>query len=230
MADSKALPKVKRVDKRTSTLTWVVLGAFIVVLAVFIGLLLNGTIFSSQPKSDAERDYEVLLQGLKQKPNDPVLLMTVAEIEYELGRKGDAWAHADKALKKGAGTAGLQLRYAALKIKDDKIDDALKAVQREIVIDEKSAEALFLLSQLLAEKKDYDGAIKAMDKALVMQPQAADMRIVYGEILEKADKKKRAIAQYKEALKYLPNSPQAVEGLKRLGAEVPTSTPSPHAP
>lgn len=230
MADSKTLPKVKRVDKRTSTVTWIVLGAFIVLLVVFIALLLNGTIFSSQPQSDAERDYEVLLGLLKQKPNDPVLLITVAEVEYDLGRKGDAWAHADKALQKGAKMPGLQLRYAQLKIRDEDYDDALKAIQKEIALDENSAEPLFLLAQLLAEQGEYDGAIKAMDKALVKEPQAADMRIVYAGILEKADKKKRAIAQYKEALKFLPNSPKAVEGLKRLGAEVPTSTPSPHSP
>jgi predicted TPR repeat methyltransferase len=50
------------------------------------------------------------------------------------------------------------------------------------------------------------------------------MLIVYGDILEKSGKKKQAIAQYKQALRFLPNDPKAAAALKRLGAKVPSST------
>jgi predicted Zn-dependent protease len=102
-------------------------------------------------------------------------------------------------------------------------------VERELAVtNNKSAEAFFLLGQIQAEQKKYDEAIKSMDKGLDLAPQAADMRVVYGEILEKAGKDKRAIAQFTEALRFLPGDEGAIAGLKRLGAPVPAPTGSPH--
>ncbi|PKQ17162.1 MAG: hypothetical protein CVT67_01605 [Actinobacteria bacterium HGW-Actinobacteria-7] len=229
MADASSLPKVKRANRRTTVLTWAFLGTFIVVLAVIIGLLLTGTLFNTEPKTDTERDYQLLLDGLKRNPKNAALLMTLAETEWDLGRKGDARSHAEKAIANGAKESGIQLRYAQLMIKDNKLDIATKAVERELVVTEyKAAEPYFLLAQIQAEQKKYDEAIKTMDKGLKIIPTAADMRVTYGEILEKADKKKRAIAQYTEALKYLPGNEDAIAGLKRLGAPIPAPAESPH--
>lgn len=229
MADSSSLPKVKRANRRTTVITWAFLGTFIVLLAVIVGLLLTGNLFSTEPKTSAERDYELLLDGLKRNPKNPAVLMTLAETEYDLGRKGDAREHAEKAIEYAKNEPGIQLRYASLMIRDGKEDVAVKAVERELAVtNNKSAEAFFLLGQIQSEQKKYDEAVKSMDKGLDLAPQAADMRIVYGEILEKAGKDKRAIAQFTEALRFLPNDEDAVAGLKRLGAPIPAPGESPH--
>ncbi len=229
MADTSSLPKVKRANRRTSVLTWAFLGTFIVVLAVVVGLLLTGNLFSPEPKTDAQRDYELLIDGLKKNPKNAALLMTLAETEWELGRKGDARDHAEKAIKNGGTESGIQLRYAQIMIQDNKLDAATKAVERELLVTEgNSPEPYFLLAQIQADQEKYDEAIKTMSKGLDIAPTAADMRIVYGEILEKAGKEKRAIAQFTEALKYLPGEEGAIAGLKRLGAPIPAAAESPH--
>ncbi len=229
MADASSLPKVKRTNRRTALLTWAFLGTFIVVLMVVIGMLLTGNLFNTEPQTDSQRDYQLLLDGLKRNPKNAAVLMTLAETEYDMGRKRDARDHAGQAIKYGPTEPGIQLRYAGLMVRDKKLDVATKAVEAEIKsTGGKSAEAFFLLAQIQADQENYDEAIKTMKSGLDIAPTAADMRVTYGEILEKAGKEKRAIAQYTEALRFLPGDEGAIAGLKRLGAPVPSPAESPH--
>lgn len=223
------LPKVRRTDGRMPTYMLVILGGVIVALVAVIGLMLTGNLFSQEPKSDAERDYEILLDALKKNPTNPAVLMTLAEAEFDLGRTSDSFEHAEKASKLATEAAGINLRYAQLLIRDDRVSDAAKVVEKEIAISgDENPEAHFLQGQIFADLKKYPEAIKSMKKGLALAPQAADMRIVYGDILVKAGKKKEAIKEYQEALRFLPNEENAVKALKALGAEVPTQTESPH--
>lgn len=219
------LPKVQRRDGKNPVAMWILLG-MIVLLVVVIGVLLtSGPLFDQGPQSDLERDYQLLLDALKTNPKDPAILMTLAEVEYELGKKADAFEHAEKAMANAKGRSGFALRYAQLLVREERLEDAKKQLLAEIKLSGKnSAEPYFLMAQIERDQKKYDKAIEHMQQGLKLAPQAADMVIVYGEILEKAGKKKQAIEAFKTALRYLPNDEAAIAGLKRLGSEVPTST------
>lgn len=228
---SDKLPKAKRVGARNTRLAVVLAGLIVVLVGVVVYLILGSPIFTSEPTTDAERDYQLLLEGLKKDPKNPAVLMTIAETEYLMGRKGQAMDHAEQAMKYGKDQKGLQIRYAQLLVQEKEYDKALKALKVEVELTDKaSAEPYFLIAQVYAEKKDYKSALKNMKIGLGIAPQAADMRAVYADILVRSGKKKEGIEEYKEALKFLPNDPGIVAALKKLGVEVKetTSTVNPH--
>jgi tetratricopeptide (TPR) repeat protein len=199
----------------------------IVLLAVVVGLLItSGSLFSDQPRSDLERDYQLLIEGLKQNPDNSAVLMTLAEVEYDLGKKTEAMGHAEKAVEVDPNSPGIQRRYAQLLIREERIDEArivLEALLKDSDVTN-DAEVYFILAQIEREAGNLDTAIEHIDRAVRLQPVNGDMRIVYGGILEKAEKNDEAIEQYQEALRYLPNNEEAMAGLRRLGVEVEETT------
>lgn len=227
-----SLPKARRVGGVNTQVIIVLAVAVAALVGLLVWMLLGGSLFNGEPASDLERDYQLLLKGLAANPKDPSTLMTLAEVEYDLGKKADAFDHAEKSLDNSAEQPYFHLRYATLLVRDDRLDDATKALQREIEITGTTkAEPYFLLAQIQAEKKLYDEAIKTMQQGLTIDVTAADMGIVYGQILEQAGRKDDAVDAYQKALKFLPGDEEAIAGLKRLGVEYeePTSTVDPHS-
>lgn len=225
------LPRVHRASGRPRTMVYALVGVAVLLLAVVGVLLFNGGLFSDQPASSAERDYLLLLDGLKKNPEDPAVLMTLAEAEFELDKTADAFKHAELAVKFAEEQAGFRLRYAVLLVRDGQIEKAQGLVEEEIALkDPNDAEAYFLLAQIHRELGDLEAAKDAASKGLALEPTAADMRILYGDILVELGKKELATEQYRQALRFLPGDQRAIDGLKALGVEPPasTETTSPH--
>lgn len=194
-------------------------------------LVFSGNLFTNEPKTDAERDYQLLVEGLEKDPKNPTILISLAEAEYELGKEQEAFEHAKASITFAKKMPGYRMRYATLLVRSEKLKDARAQVEAEIALKTKGdAEPFFLIAQIDREEKKYDDAIQSMESALKIAPTAADMRVVYGDILAEAGKKKDAVNQYKFALRFLPGDPRAVAGLKKLGVEPPKSadTTSPH--
>lgn len=204
--------------------------ACIVVLAgALTYLVVAGSPFGGEAKSDLERDYELLEKGVAENPEDPAVIMSLAEVEYDMGRKHEALEHAALALKYSDEAAGYNMRYATMLVRSDRMEEALKALDEEIEIaGEADAEPYFLRGQIKAELKDYDAAIESMETGLRIEPNAADMRVVFGEIYEHAGKKDLAAEQFTTALDFLPGDKRATDGLDRLGVAYKPSTTSPH--
>ena len=101
---------------RISPVIYVLVGA-IAVLVVGIGLLLfSGDLFDSQPNSQPERDYQLLVDGLKEDPENTAVLMTLAETEMQLGREDEAQRACREGLGARADTPGIPLRYANIMV------------------------------------------------------------------------------------------------------------------
>lgn len=206
----------------------------VVAIALLAGalvfLLVSGPLFSDGPTTDIERDYQLLVKGLAENPKDPAVLMSLAEVEYELGRTEDALKHAELALKYAEDGPYYNLRFATLMVREGELDRAVKSLEKEIELAEGAdAEPYFLLAQVKSEQKEHDEAIELMQEGLGIEPNAADMRIVLGEIYERAGKTELAIGQFRAALKFLPDEQRAIDGLQRLGLSYEqTTTPDPH--
>lgn len=229
---SSRLPKVRRTRSRSPLLTYA-LGGVAILLLVALGVLLaTGDLFTGQPASDAERDYILLKHSVEKDPKNPALLMTLAEAEYELGRRGDSLAHAEDAIAAAGEAPAFRLRYAGLLLREGKEAEARKLVNEEIALETPGdAEPYFLLAQIDGQEKKYEAAFKNMEEGLRIAPTAADMRIVYAELLAADGKKAAAIEQYSEALRFLPGDERAIQGLTSLGAPVPSEdATSPHSP
>jgi tetratricopeptide (TPR) repeat protein len=200
-----------------------VLVAAIVALVAGIGVLLfSGDLFDPQPSSKAERDYLLLVEGLQENPENPVVLMALAETEMELGREDDAAGHALQAFELGEDVPGIPQRYAQIMLAMGDDEAALVGVQAELEIGalSSSPEPYFIWAQILRSREDLDGALEKMEQALAVEYMAADIRIVYADMLAEAGREDDAIDQYQEALRFLPGDDRAISGLEALGVSV----------
>lgn len=227
---SNTLPKARRVGERPNRLMYILVGVIIALIIAVAVLLTTNVLASLEPRTDAERDYQILLDALKENPESPEVLLTLAEAEFELGAEEQAFEHADKAIEFGKDTPGLRMRYASLLVRAGEEKQARKLVVDEIALGTVGdAEPYFLLAQIDRSLGDDESALENMEKGLTIAPTAADMRIVHAEILAANGKKDEAIAEFQQALRFLPGDERAQEGLKRLGVTPPsTETTSPH--
>lgn len=210
---------------------WVLVATAIVLVAAIGYLLFASDLFGDEPTSDLERDYQMLLAGLPDNPDNPALLMTLAEVEYELGKTAEALDRAEQAIALSEDQPGMHIRYAALLFRDGDLEAAREQAEAELSIEgaTANAEPHFVIAQIAWEQGDYDAAIASMDAGLAIDPIAADMMIVYGRILEDAGRTDDAIAQYREAFRFLPENADLVDTLQRLGVSVEASE-TPTAP
>ncbi len=228
---SKALPSAQRVGGETSPVIFALIGMVVILLSVIVFMLVSGSLFDDQPSSVAERDYQVLLDGLAKYPDDPTVLMTLAEAEFDLGKNDDAIEHASRAWEFGSEMVGIPRRYAQMMMLVGDFEAAREGVEQEIALDTAgdNAEPLFLMAQIKRAEGDIEGALEVMEQALEISYMAADMRIIYAEILEEAGRTDDAIAEYEQALRYLPGDERATGALERLGVTVEeTETVNPH--
>lgn len=223
---------IKVARNRGSQTLLISLSVVVALLAVGVAYLVFGSpLLSSAPKSAAERDYQLLTTALQSHPNDPAVLMTLAEKEYDLGKEDDALAHASKAAAVATATAGIPIRYAQLLLLENRLKEAEKFARAEIKLDTKgkSAGPHWILAQIQFEQGKKDDALASMAKGLAIDPMAADARILYGDMLVKTGDKAAAQDAYRTALTFLPGDARAIQGLKDLGVKYEaTSTAGPH--
>jgi len=76
---------------------------------------------------------------------------------------------------------------------------------------------LLLRAELLEKKNDYKGALVSYDEYLKNKPTAATVFVLRGQAKEKAGDPKGAEADYRAALVFIADDPEALAGLKRIG-------------
>lgn len=226
---SERLPRVVRTTARITPLTWVLVVVIAALLTALAVLIASGPL--AERSDDADRDYRLLTDGLKENPDDPAVLMTLAEAEFRMGKVTDALRHAKKAVAQAGDTPGYRLRYAGLLLQDHQEKVARPLVEDEIALGTPGdPEPYFLLAQIEWNLRDDAAALENMRKGLAIAPQAADMIILYADMLAESGDEDAAIAQYREALRFLPGDSRAEQGIRELGGVPPTSkdATSPH--
>lgn len=227
---AKSLPKVRRVGggARTLTVTLAVVAALLLGFIAYI--FLDGSLFDVAPKTDIERDYQLLADAAEKDPENPAVLMTLAETLYKMGEEEQAFSRADEAVEFGPDVAGLRLRYATMLAQSGELDRATAQLIAEIdIAGNANAEPYFLLAQIQVQQDLYEEAIASMEKGLAVTPEAADMRIIYATMLEDSGDTEGAIREYQDARRFLPDDETIVTALERLGVEVqPVDVEDPH--
>jgi tetratricopeptide (TPR) repeat protein len=226
------VPKVKRVGGSGRGVVYLLL-ALITLLLAAVAFMLFGGFFDDEPRTDLERDYQQLVSALEEYPDNPSILMALAEVEFMMGRKSDAFDHAEQAAQAATSTAGIPMSYARMLAEDGRYEDAIVWVDRELELleESKSADAKFLKARILWEMEQQDEALELIERALELAYTAGDVRIVYADWLAELGRDDEAIDQYYEALQYLPGDERAIAGLESLGETYvePTSTVDPHS-
>jgi tetratricopeptide (TPR) repeat protein len=222
------LPKVKKVGSPGRGPVYALIAVVALLLLVVVVLLFGGGLFDEEPTTDLERDYQQLTQALREDPENPALLMTLAEVEFLMGKQADALDRAGQAAEIATETAGIPMRYAQLLVQVERYDEALTWIDREIELldEQKSAEAKFVKAQVLWALGEQDEAIELLGRALEIGYMAADMRIIYANWLAEVGRTEEAIEQYREALRFLPGDERAIRGSRRSARPTMSRTPS----
>ena len=206
----------------------VILVVIVIALVGVIGYVLATSTLFRQPTA-LELAREELEASLAQNPDDPAILMTLAEVEYELGRQDEALEYAKRASELSGEIQEINLRYAILLIKEMRLDEAQSTLEAELAVNPVSSEAYFLLGQVMREREEYDEALTHFESALQFNPVDGDYRLLYAQTLALAGRTDEAIDWYQRALQVLPGDARAIQGLEDLGVTYEaTETVSPH--
>ncbi len=220
-------------------LTLATLAVVVVILASLATVVLYGLQLQSAPRTLQEKTLAVAETAVAEKPDDYNSWLALAYAQVEVGR----YTAAAETIEQGKAiedTAGFYIADAYLAESQGKTDEAIElyeaAKQRAITErDERNkelaavgvkletpntdlADAAIGKARLLASAGEHQAAITEYDVALGVQPQMADI------LVERADMKADlgdaigARADYENALMFVPDMPEAFEGLARLEA------------
>lgn len=249
VVEPKAIPQPVRkrrsvfADPVVRAMAFFAFGLVVLYLVTVISALLTGIIGSSEPRTQLERDVQLYERLTRQNPKDVSAWQQYAFTLIE----GERYSTAEEVLGRAqqsvseSSTMGFTTARAQLEFKRQSYDAAIKqcdVVQAKLTayyqaqrtkpgtpeylgapVNENYYTSLVIEAEARAAKKDIDGAIKTLDIILKDQPRAADVLSRRGDLKATAGDKKGAEADFREALKYLPDDPAALAGLKKIGVE-----------
>jgi tetratricopeptide (TPR) repeat protein len=223
-------------------MSFVAFGLVVLYLVTIVSAMLMGVLGSTEPKTMAERNVQYYGALARSTPKvsetwGKYISALIAAKQYAKAQQmiDLATKTADQASSQDILSQQAVLYYATgkydLAIKTaDQVRANLKAYYDKAKEKSNSDEAkgqqindnnwgvLIIKAEAQVKKKDINGAIATMDIYLKANPTAADMQIYRGNLRLDAGDKAGAESDFRAAMKYLPNDPQALEGLKKIGA------------
>jgi len=195
------------------------IAVLIVLILAFLGFLIRFIFFSKPvPQTVDERDFYYYKEMLKAHPKEMSYYSRFIEAALAVNRLEEA----EKAIKKGMKLKPKYpfLRYylAQIYYRQGKKSECEKYLLEEAKISSNPF-AYYDLARLAKEKGDRKKCIEYLKKALKENYYWADAHLFLAQVYEEEGNKKEAIKEYQEVLKFIPDDPNALEGLKRLGAK-----------
>lgn len=223
-----------------------VLVLVVLILTVLFYALFAGAINPPAPRTATEYAYNRAQAMIDQEPGNGLwwsdyIRLLVAEKRYGDAERAikDAREAVTEATIMHVNNAELQLLMAREQYQEviDRSTEFLKydaeyryqqdidAAQRGITLSPESRraqnkvtiETLGVRAQASVQLKDYEDAIGALTTALKADPRASDVYAFRGDVHVLAGDDAAAEADYREALKYLPDYQPAIDGLAALG-------------
>ena len=183
--------------------------------------MLEGVVKSNPQSGLAWRDYaaalisakqysaaqRVIEDGMKVAKEKSYLMVQEARLARE---KGDD----DKALELAAKAA-----KEARKEREADVKRLEKSGSSSRIVPKGLSGALIITGEILTERKDWEGVIEACDERLELEPTDTKGLVMRGNAYAGLGDKKKAEKDFREALEYVPDMPEALAGLKAIGAD-----------
>jgi len=232
-------------DPLVRTLGFVAFGLVVAFLIIALSAVLTGVTDRSGPRSLAEREVAVAGAAVSAGTKDPAVIGTYIAALISSGQYSRAEreiATARKSIDDSA-TAEFTLAEARVLSARGKYQEAIRAAERaqkqintahQAVLKlggEKARvaqndglhdnyyAAVLVIAYANRDLKQWDKAIASFDTYIEANPSAADILIDRGNAKIEVGDKAGAEADFRTALKYIPDSEEALAGLSRIGVK-----------
>ncbi len=202
-----------------SYLLSVVLVLLVIAVFVLIGLILNRYYGQVQPKTPLEFEAERWQATIKARPNDAAAHYALGVVYRQMGKFEEAENELKKAIELSPSSLNYRYELGVLYLNQKKKNEAAKIFRYIVEKNPDDAMSWFQLGLIEKENKNYEEAEVAFKNVLRISETYGNVHRELGEVYEKLGEKNKAIEEYRQALKYLPEDKKSKEALKRLGAE-----------
>ena len=223
-----------------------IIGVIILFLVAIISAMVFGYIGTPKaPRTAVERELNVLSAKVETGKADVKTWANYVKALTAAGQYSKAQAALDKSLKAAKSDKSfLLVEQARLDLATERYSESAKSADKAIAEAERElqkrleevakknvkadlekerplswGEAALIKAEALGRTEDIDAAIKAYDAYLVLMPTASDMFVERGQLKAKNGDKAGAEKDFREALRFVPDSQPALDGLKQIGAE-----------
>lgn len=201
---------------------WLAVLVLVLLLAVVgvAGYMIRGRFTDSRPRTVEDIAVEAKQKAVAAKPSDPRAHLDLGFAYQQDGRLSDAIAEYRLVLKADPkNTAALYnegMVYFQLndpKKAEELLWDVLNVSKTHVL-------AAKALGDHYASKGQYRSLVVAVKPAADARPDMADLQYLMGLAYEHLGHKDWAAERYRSALKFVPDMPEARDGLKRLGVNL----------
>jgi tetratricopeptide (TPR) repeat protein len=161
----------------------------------------------------------VLLKARKLDSKDPNFWTSLADLSIQLYSSGQSnfpaskFGELDPLLKKAAGLAGddgaIYAKVADDYVLIDQVANAIPFYLRALELNKDNADVRYKLAQSLLKTGQRDEAIRNLEEMLKTNPLKFEIYEFLARLYEEGGNKKRALANYQQALLLAPNQPSA---------------------
>ncbi|MDI6717134.1 MAG: tetratricopeptide repeat protein [Actinomycetota bacterium] len=189
----------------------------LILIFVIAGLIVR-TVYFQPPKirTAVERELYKYRDAINKNPNDSDAYIGLAGVYLEINQPQKAIDMLNKAIKISPNSWSAEFEFGLAYDALGKTDDAISHFWQAANINPGSELAFYQLGKLYMRKKLYGQAIQAFKKTIRINPTLADAHYYLGYCYEKTNKIELAKNEYREALKYITDYPEAKKALKRL--------------
>ncbi len=230
-------------DPLVRRMTFVAAGLVIVFLATVVGALVTGLLLPSGPRTLTEKEIAVAGEAVRAGSTDPEVWGTYIAALVDGGQYGRARSVIEDARRSidDSGTAEIPLGEARLYSAQGQYERAIESVDEVKRILEADLEtrlasggrireaalldglhpnydiAALLKAYALVELGRHEDAVDEFTIFLERNRGASDVLVDRGNANREAGDTAAAEADYREAMRFIPDMPQAVEGLESIG-------------
>lgn len=200
-------------DLSSRVANWLV---FLILILIF--LLLKDVVFKrvEAPRTSLERDVMAYGDRLRKDPQDPVARAGLGIAYMKMGSFSAAASQFDSAVKLRPENPqylyNLGVAYKATK----RYDDALEVLAKAALRSPRWEAPRFETGNIYLEQKKYDKAIAAFEKSLSALEGNANAYYNLARAYELKGDRGQALANYRQALKYVPDYEEADAAVRRL--------------
>lgn len=199
---------------------WLAILVLVLLLAVMVagGWLLRG-VLGGGTTDEAELEIREKRARVEAAPEDMHARLELAFAYQQAQRYREAIDNYDIVLAEDPRDTAALYNKGMIHLELDLEDSAEAHLWDVLEIDPGHVLAASALGEMYAERGHYRSLVEAVRPVVETNPSAADLQYLMGLAYENLGRADWAEARYRLALKYVPDMPEAHEGLERLGVQ-----------